>query len=729
MTHFEWLAPANQPKVPEKVFQDNSIRWTIFWLLWSLLISAIYWALGPNSYLRIQDNADANLPYRILAAKNILEYGLIFWQTKIISGIPFLINPFADSLLVDHLPYLFLPGWAAYGLIMWLQRFVAGYFTFRLCREILKLDEVSALFAGLSFSLYRWNVHDACLWDALGLPAIALILLLFSQILTQSIRRSVPLSILLGMLVGLTGHSVVYTSLLIIAWPFWFLIVQRTHFSQLWPRYTGWVVGVILAELPSIVAMLSFSPLTARWQSQTHLAMPSWNDLFKQFWEDWSAMPQNGLFLALFVLGMLASRFLKDRIAWSVMLLFVLTALGAELGHGLQLYFQDTIPPSRGNLKDLNQLLLFLGPLLGGIGLDRLRSRGINTNRAIRIPIALVVLCALLIPLWRWGDVTRSLMHRLSTDNYAINFENPVLRDLSTLNKKEPLPFRVATVGAWPATIASASGGRFYPAYANAYGLESVDGYFSIHYYRYDNYWKRVIAKALDHFPELRPKSSIFYYLFMTPEERFADRTPLELRAWFNLDLLSLANTRFLISHWPLNDPSLVLRHDPQDELAQGREWEQLRLRDKVWRTVKKQVPHHALYLYENQAVLPRAFMVERTRCFSDAVSLLDALATTPSEEMRYTAFVEKKDFNCSGESAWQRGKVTWEHARPDQIILTTESAGSGLLVITNNYDPNWRVTINGQPGTVQPVYHTFQGILLPAGQNRVILDFWPPYR
>ncbi|MBF0438048.1 MAG: hypothetical protein HQL93_02895, partial [Magnetococcales bacterium] len=212
-------------------------QWLVFWLFWSILISAIYWILGPYSYLRIQDNADFNIPYRIAAAKDLLQYGITWWQPKFSGGMPSLVHPMVDNFLSDGLPYLLFPAWVVHGFVMWLQRFLAGYFTFRLCREILKLDSVASLFAGLAFSLYQWSVQDFKLVEALGLPAIGLVFFLFEHILTQSTRRGVILAILMGILFGMVSQLVIHTFFLVCGLPFWFLIVRQTRLSTLLPRY------------------------------------------------------------------------------------------------------------------------------------------------------------------------------------------------------------------------------------------------------------------------------------------------------------------------------------------------------------------------------------------------------------------------------------------------------------------------------------------------------------
>ncbi|MEO5345449.1 MAG: YfhO family protein [Magnetococcus sp. YQC-9] len=720
--------------VPDSRQSDHPRQWMVFWLVWSLLISAIYWIFGPYSYLRIQDNADFNIPLRITAARDLLTHGLIYWQPKFSSGMPYMLHPNIDSFLVDGLPYLFLPAWAVHSLIMWLQRFLASYFTFRICRDILKLDPLAATFSGMAFSLHLWGVQDLKLVEALGLPAIGLTLLLFERLFSLPVKRSHLLALLLGIVTALIAQSVIYTFFILVGLPFWFWIARARPFATLWSRCLAFAIGITLGEAPQLIALFFYTPVTTR--GQGHLVepipIPSLSDIIHHTWEivGWNTLPQNGLYLALFLFGMVLAKGERNW-AWRLLALHLITGFGSEIGLWLQCLFQQWIPPSRGNLRDLNQFTIFIGPLLGGAGLHLARLRLASVSQPTRVLIGASSAIALLLPLISWKETTLQLLHRLSTDNFALHFQNPVLRKLGELSDPSSAPFRVGSIGTWAPTIASASGGRIYPAEVYAYGLEGVDGYYRLHSARYHQFWRRIVAKSLAAYPEQDERTSKWYYLFRRPEERFAERQPLNLNAWFNMNLLSLANTRFLISQWPLQHPALTVWHDPTAELIQGREWEEKRLREKIWLTLKHEIPHNAYYVYENHEALPRLIIPERVRLFDDGSALLDALERAEVKELAHTAFLERRDFSEWAQNAPRLtpGQARFTRYTPDHLEIIASTTGGGLLVVTNNHDPYWRVTINGESGTIRPVDHTFQGIVLPAGESRLVLDYVPPYR
>ncbi len=84
-------------------------------------------------------------------------------------------------LELPSLLFALLPGWLAYGAVMYVQRFVAGYFFFRLLRDDARIGAGVAFAAGLAYSLYyqpgihyQWDGFQ--LFEGLGLPALPLLL-------------------------------------------------------------------------------------------------------------------------------------------------------------------------------------------------------------------------------------------------------------------------------------------------------------------------------------------------------------------------------------------------------------------------------------------------------------------------------------------------------------------------------------------------------------------------
>ncbi|MEO5354518.1 MAG: DUF6044 family protein [Magnetococcus sp. XQGC-1] len=706
-------------------------QWLLFWFIWSLLISSVYWILGPYSYVRIQDTADFNLPYRIAAARDLLTYGVTWWQPLFSGGMPSWALPLADGFLINGPPFLLLPPWMAYGVVMWLQRFLAAYFGFRLCRDSLKLHPVAALFGGLAFSLNTWSVEDWTLYDGLGPAGTPFFLWLFARCLRASPVRGWLGAFFLGLFVSLVTSAALYTVFLWGALPFWFVVVQREPLRRSWGHFGLFILGSALAAAPSVVALLIYLPQTARTQPLQTPPPGLWT-LWSAAWETIQTryvLPNLG-FLVLLGLG-LSLRKHRDSLPWRLLALFLFASVGAEALYIGQMMFPGIWPSSKGNLKDFSQFTLLLGVLCGAAGLSlvlaQLTRWSENVNRKL---LGLVTLGVLVLSILAWKHSAYLLSLRLPTDNYSVNFDNQSIKSLEAFKREGP--FRLATIGARLPTVKSASGNQIYPGYVFAYGFESADGYYRMHSARLRRFWLRVIAGVLDKDPKLVDRVMKWQYLFAPLDGAFDRMAAVPVADWYNLNMLSLFNTRFLLSHWPLQHPSLRLIHRPSVEGAKRQAWGPLNRRHNVLRVLREGPPPHAIYLYENMDVLPRAYFVGDIQVFADPEILLDQVARAPLERLRKVAFMEQGDVVglVGTQSGLAQGTVAISRPRPDKVVLAAKTEGPAMLVLTDIFDPFWRLWINGQEKKLYPVYHLFRGIFLEqSGDHEVILEYWPPYR
>ena len=191
--------------------------------------------------------------------------------------------------------------------------------------------------------------------------------------------------------------------------------------------------------------------------------------------------------------------------------------------------------------------------------------------------------------------------------NYAALFLRPELKQLAA-DSGGKAPSRVATVYA-PQDLAPPSTPLEHgqlPAYAWAYGLETVDGYVVMYPDRYLRFWERVAGRLMP--PDRRP-----VYLFM-PDQYGPSPSVTNLADVCNQNLLSLANVRYVISPIRLTGEGVSLHSTDSDG---------------PW----------PLYIYENTHALPRYFVVHSMRTYPSQLSLLNAMDQASLEELSSVAF------------------------------------------------------------------------------------------
>src|SRR5262249_8695523 len=110
-------------------------RWLLdrpacIFLVWASWLAFPCLLAGPGSYLRIYDNADGVISSRMAAASEVLSGNFALWCRFANCGVDrFAANQAAQA---DLFLFLIFPPWLAYGVMILVQRFLAGYFTHRL---------------------------------------------------------------------------------------------------------------------------------------------------------------------------------------------------------------------------------------------------------------------------------------------------------------------------------------------------------------------------------------------------------------------------------------------------------------------------------------------------------------------------------------------------------------------------------------------------------------------
>jgi hypothetical protein len=73
-------------------------------------------------------------------------------------------------------------------------------------------------------------------------------------------------------------------------------------------------------------------------------------------------------------------------------------------------------------------------------------------------------------------------------------------------------------------------------------------------------------------------------------------------------------------------------------------------------------------------------------------------------------------------------GAVRFASYAPKHIVLEAKATAPALLLLNDKFDPNWRVTVNGQPAKLLRANFIVRGVYLPAaGEHRVEFKYQPP--
>lgn len=206
--------------------------------------------------------------------------------------------------------------------------------------------------------------------------------------------------------------------------------------------------------------------------------------------------------------------------------------------------------------------------------------------------------------------------------------------------------------------------------FSMAYGLQSISGYDPLYLERYAEFITAVERNG----PDISPPFG--FNRIITPKN-------------YDSVFFNLLGVKYVLSLEDLNSEKLV-----------------------------KVLQEGETRVYENKAVLPRAFFAQGIVSVTDKDKAIK-LMFNRSFDVRRMAVVEKN----LGDRVYTVGQAAIEKYSPNEIIIRTQNVDEGFLVLAEIYYPAWRAKIDSTPAEIFMTDYTFRGILVPAGTH--LVRFW----
>ncbi len=677
-------------------------------ILWATYLSLEFVAFRSLSYVPIHENGDSFMPILLALAHGLRQNGFGFWYPYLLTGTDHLSTLFTSTLFT--LPYLTLPGWLAYGIEMWLQRFVAGYFTYRLLKDTMKLNTWASLYAGLAYALfYQAALGGFVFGDLLFLPGLSMVIWVLYQIDRLSTTQKILVAFFWGVLVSLTS-SYPFAVFLFPVIFFWFLFVTpRRSVRAFVVLLVPFVIGWALTGLPLLWQVFLNVGLSQR--SDWIVPLNNFPDL------QWYLLP-NLLPLILIALGLTIRRHPKDSLAKLTVLLLLSSALmlASPL---ISIYISKLLGIGAGsfNFERVELVLPFLSIMGAAVALNRLIQTPGKLNRAWSYVLVGMILLLGYQSLVVKSEHIRAMMAGAS---FRALYEQDALMKLASSQEFQER-FRVATVeGNYDAE---------HPTYAVGYGLETVDAYFQIYSKRYQRFWSQVIAATTARSEPFNQFINHYFndwgnrvYLFRTTDP--TSNRPLPFASYYNLDLLSLANVRYLISSVPLDDTRLNPIFSSDYETWET--WQKQPTLSRLWDMFRGDYPPVPFNIYENTAFLKRYFVVPNVKSFKTSEALLAGISQATVQDFTTTGYLLENDVPSTWLTGSSSGTVRLVSYSADRIDLDVTTVGSALLVVSDSYSPYWQAEIDGVATKLVPADYTFQGVFVSAGRHTVSLTYHP---
>lgn len=131
--------------------------------------------------------------------------------------------------------------------------------------------------------------------------------------------------------------------------------------------------------------------------------------------------------------------------------------------------------------------------------------------------------------------------------------------------------------------------------------------------------------------------------------------------------------------------------------------------------------------IFEFEGAVPRAALYGNWEVQGDGQSALNRLAQTNFNPLA-TAVVESAPLP-SPASTNSPGSVTITKYQPTAIELSADVKSPALLVLFDKYDPQWKVTVDGNPEKLVAADFIFRGVFLQPGTHQIRFTFKTPIK
>ncbi len=257
------------------------------------------------------------------------------------------------------------------------------------------------------------------------------------------------------------------------------------------------------------------------------------------------------------------------------------------------------------------------------------------------------------------------------------------------------------------------------------YGLYNIKGYDALYVSRFYNFWSKVVLRDTG---KARDFSDVWRSLIGFDEnEKLSD---------YNRRMLDLLGVKYILSPVEITDGSLKLAYLAEEPkykkpLLLPNDASNLLLL-KSMREGRSYYPdisvyNRRIYIYENNSVYPRVFLVDK---YVKAINQNDAInkLSQPDFDLKRTAVLEGID---AADLPPQQAEGNAGTARilsyaPQSIEISVNTLKSCPLILTDVWYPGWKAYIDNKETKIYKADVVFRAVSVPAGSHRVKFIYTP---
>lgn len=134
------------------------------------------------------------------------------------------------------------------------------------------------------------------------------------------------------------------------------------------------------------------------------------------------------------------------------------------------------------------------------------------------------------------------------------------------------------------------------------------------------------------------------------------------------------------------------------------------------------------LTIYENKAVLPRAFVVHEIEVIPSGQAILERLVSDDFDPQQTLILEERPPHPIAAKSGLTHDG-SWAQVisyLPNEVVVEARASPGGFLFLADAYYPGWKAYVDGEEEKVYAADYLFRAVFLPGGEHRIEFRYEP---
>ena len=134
------------------------------------------------------------------------------------------------------------------------------------------------------------------------------------------------------------------------------------------------------------------------------------------------------------------------------------------------------------------------------------------------------------------------------------------------------------------------------------------------------------------------------------------------------------------------------------------------------------------LTIYENEAVLPRTFVVHEVEVIPSGQAVLDHLVSDDFDPQQAVILEERPPHPIAGASSLPP-EDSWAQVisySPHEVVIEAKASLDSFLFLADAYYPGWKAYVDGEEEKIYAADYLFRAVFLPRGEHRVEFRYEP---